>query len=176
MKNIARQLHHIAYVTWDMAKTAEFWTQVMNLKLVGHVSLPKVPSTGEDYPYMHMFFSLEDGSDLAFFEVRNVTPSNQEVGVSSALKHLSFEVATEAELQEYCQRLKAHNIAYIGPEEDSFNRCIYFFDPNQIKLKLALTLRKPGEKEAVEARQEVERWLNEKTDSQLPSGISSMII
>lgn len=159
MNNLARQLHHIAYITWDMAKTAEFWTQVMGLKLVGHVSLPRVPSTGEDFPYMHMFFTLADGGELAFFEVRNVPASPQEVGISGALKHLAFEVTSEAELDEYRARLEAQQVAYTGPEEDKFNRYLSFFDPNGIKVQLTLPLRLPNAADAAEAQRIVAEWL-----------------
>lgn len=176
MENIAQKLHHIAYITWDMAKTAQFWTEVMGLELVGHVSLPKVPSTGEDYPYLHLFFNLADGGELAFFEVRNVPQMHQEVGISSALKHLSFEVASEQDLDEYRQRLEARHIAYSCPEEDSFNRYIYFFDPNEIKVQISLPLRTPKAGDAAAAQRLVEEWLAQHADASFPLGLESAVV
>ncbi len=176
MENIAQQMHHIAYVTWDMDKTAHFWSHIMGLELVAHVSKPKVPSTGEDYPYLHMFFKLANGGDLAFFEVRNVPQNPQEVGISSALKHVSFEVSSEADLEEYRRRLEENGIAYTGPEEDSFNRYITFFDPNEIKVQLSLPLRSLNEQDAEAAHKLIEAWTAQKPDSQLPMGIASAIV
>lgn len=176
MQNIAQKLHHIAYITWDMAKTAQFWTEVMGLELVGHVSLPKVPSTGEDYPYLHLFFNLADGGELAFFEVRNVPPLHQEVGIASAFKHLSFEVASERDLDEYRQRLEAHNIAYSDPEEDNFSRYIFFFDPNEIKVQISLPLRALREDDAVAARRLVEEWQAQYAAVTFPPGLESAVV
>jgi catechol 2,3-dioxygenase-like lactoylglutathione lyase family enzyme len=140
IENFAMRLHHVAYATWDMPKTVEFWTKVMNLKLKAHVAEEFVPTSGMYQPFLHLFFGMADGSDLAFFELRDLPKTEQEVGISRSFKHIAFEVESAAELEDYCQRLVAHNVPFYGPEEDTFNRYIYFFDPNEIKVQIALPL------------------------------------
>ncbi|CAM5231191.1 hypothetical protein SALBM311S_11703 [Streptomyces alboniger] len=63
-------LSHQAYVTHDVEATVEFYEKIMGMPLVDSVIGDKVPSTGDDFPYFHIFFRQGDGSTIAFFERR----------------------------------------------------------------------------------------------------------
>jgi catechol 2,3-dioxygenase-like lactoylglutathione lyase family enzyme len=61
-------LNHAAWVTHDVAATTEFYTKVMGMELASTIFDDKVPSTGDAFPYFHIFFRMQDGSTIAFFE------------------------------------------------------------------------------------------------------------
>ena len=69
-----KQLHHVAYRCRDAKQTAEFYTRVLGLEYVMALSEDRVPSTGEPHPYMHVFFRMDDGSYVAFFEIPESPP------------------------------------------------------------------------------------------------------
>ncbi len=53
-----RRLNHVAYVMNDAAETTRFYQGVMGLPLVAFVIDDKIPSTGDEFPYSHLFFEL----------------------------------------------------------------------------------------------------------------------
>ena len=57
-----RMLNHAAYVTHDVEATARFYTEVMGMELASTIFDDKVPSTGDAFPYFHIFFRMQDGS------------------------------------------------------------------------------------------------------------------
>ena len=66
---LVKQLHHVAYRCKDAKETAKFYTDVLGLKYTMAYSADFVPSTQETSPHFHLFFEMEDGSCVAFFEV-----------------------------------------------------------------------------------------------------------
>ena len=58
-------LNHAAYVTHDVAATADFYTRIMGMELASTVFDDSIPSTGDQIPYFHIFFRMQDGSTLA---------------------------------------------------------------------------------------------------------------
>ena len=69
-----RMLNHAAYVTHDVAATADFYTRILGMELASSIFDDHVPSTGDDFPYFHIFFRMADGSTIAFFEVADLPP------------------------------------------------------------------------------------------------------
>ena len=69
-----RMLNHAAYVTHDVAATADFYTRILGMELASTIFDDHVPSTGDDFPYFHIFFRMADGSTIAFFEVADLPP------------------------------------------------------------------------------------------------------
>ena len=57
-----RMLNHAAYVTHDVAATADFYTRILGMELASTLFDDHVPSTGDDFPYFHIFFRMADGS------------------------------------------------------------------------------------------------------------------
>ena len=62
-----QMLNHVAWVTSDIVGTVDFYTRIMGMPLASTVFDDKVPSTGDDFPYFHIFFRMGDGSTIAFF-------------------------------------------------------------------------------------------------------------
>src|SRR6266446_10355695 len=63
-----KMLNHVAWVTHDVKATADFYTRIMGMELASTVYDDSVPSTGDSFPYFHIFFRMQDGSTIAFFE------------------------------------------------------------------------------------------------------------
>jgi glyoxylase I family protein len=158
MKNLAARVDHMAYVTFDMRRTVEFWTKVMGLTLVAHVFQELVPSTREYQPYLHLFFRLDDGSDIAFFQIRGMNESPQEIGICDSLRHLSLEVATEFELSDYRERLTRADVAYSGPHQDAFGTFITFYDPNDVRTQIRVPNGSISQ-ETSQAHEIVDAWV-----------------
>ena len=72
---IPRMLNHVAYVTHDAQATVDFYTGVLGMELVSTVIDDSIPSTGDPFPYFHLFFRMADGSTIAFFESPGLPPA-----------------------------------------------------------------------------------------------------
>ena len=66
-------LHHFAWRCRDAEETRHFYEDVLGLQLVHVIRLDRVPSTGEYCPYVHVFFEMADGSNIAFFDLGDAT-------------------------------------------------------------------------------------------------------
>ena len=131
-----RRLHHVAYRCNDAKETAEFYTSVLGLKYAMAVSEDRVPSTGEESPYMHIFFQMGDGSYVAFFEVPKSPPMQFDPNTPQWVQHLALDVESMEDLVEMKGRLEAAGVEVIGPTDHQICQSIYFFDPNGHRLEL----------------------------------------
>lgn len=139
------RLNHAAYTIRDAAETTHFYRDVMGLPLVGFVIDDKVPSTGDPFPYVHLFFELADGSSLAFFEsVGLPPPAKASHPAYDVFNHLALDVGTPANVDAWARHLRAHGVDVVGPIDHAVIYSVYFYDPNGIRLELTCnTLWKP---------------------------------
>ena len=91
-----KSLHHVAYRCKDAKTTADFYTKALGLEYAMAVAEDRVPSTGEQSPYMHIFFRMDDGSYVAFFELPDSPEMKQRLSSVS-----------EAMLQEWSKTKRA---------------------------------------------------------------------
>ena len=63
-------LHHFAWKCKDTHETIDFYSNILGLPHVHTIEKDNVPSTGAYAPYKHIFFQMEDGSNIAFFDVQ----------------------------------------------------------------------------------------------------------
>ena len=152
-----RGLNHLALVCRDMARTVDFYTNVLGFPLVKTVELPL--GLGQ-----HFFFDIDGGhgQTLAFFwypdppdgvdGVSHSSTDPNKFGASavSSMNHVAFDVAPE-EIEELRERLIAagvaaspivnHDDSEYGASKDVhpgvFVRSVYFRDPDDISLELA---------------------------------------
>src|SRR4029077_20793939 len=87
-----KSLHHVAYRCKDAKKTADFYTKVLDLEYAMAVSEDRVPSTGEEHPYMHIFFRMDDGSYVAFFELPEMPEMGRDGNTPLWVQHLALRV------------------------------------------------------------------------------------
>lgn len=156
-----QKLHHVAYRCNDAKETAEFYTKVLDMPYVAAVSETNVPSTGENTPYMHLFFGMADGSCIAFFELPASPPQEKDPNTPDWVQHLALEVADMDELLTAKEKLEAAGVEVVGPTDHSFCQSIYFFDPNGHRLELAVNTAAPGMMEKLQETAEpmLEKWV-----------------
>ena len=133
-----KSLHHVAYRCKDAKKTADFYTKVLDLEYYMAISEDHVPSTGEQHPYMHIFFRMDDGSYVAFFEVPESPPMGRDQNTPAWVQHLALRVPDEKTLMAYKAKLEKMGIEVVGPTDHTICKSIYFFDPNGHRLELAV--------------------------------------
>ena len=97
-----RMLNHAAYVTHDVAATADFYTRILGMELASTIFDDHVPSTGDDFPYFHIFFRMADGSTLAFFEVASLPPRAKPTHPAyEVFDHMALQAKDSAELARW---------------------------------------------------------------------------
>ncbi|BAY82387.1 glyoxalase/bleomycin resistance protein/dioxygenase [Calothrix parasitica NIES-267] len=164
MKDFQLQgINHIALVCKDMARTVDFYTNTLGLKLIKTIALP---DGGQ-----HFFFDIGNGDALAFFwfpqapkaspGIASVNPDGLNTGniatAHGSLNHLAFKVPLE-KVTEYREKLNSKGIqttpilhhadvpsGYVAePDASTFISSFYFFDPDGILLEFAANTRKLG--------------------------------
>jgi len=144
-----RGFNHLALVTDDMAKTVDFYCNVLEMPLVKGIDM-----NGHG---QHFFFDCGGGDVIAFFQwdgVRETAPGiaarqvdTTAKGVTSAhgsMNHVAVSVPLDA-FDDVVARLRSKGVAIRienAPELDALNdngwvRSAYFADPNGIALEIA---------------------------------------
>jgi catechol 2,3-dioxygenase-like lactoylglutathione lyase family enzyme len=132
-----KRIHHVAYRCRDAKETVTFYRTMLGMAFKLAIAEDRVPSTGEEDPYMHVFLDAGMGNVLAFFELPNADVMDRDRNTPEWVQHIAFEVATLADLLASKERLEAHDIEVIGPVNHGIFDSIYFFDPNGHRLELA---------------------------------------
>lgn len=160
-----RGVNHVALVCKDMAETVDFYTRVLEMKLVKTLDLPN--GRGQ-----HFFFDCGNGDTIAFFwfpnapkaapGVASMHPDYVKVGSQTAhasMNHLAISIPLE-KFDKYVERLKSKGVAVkVLNHEDSerhgseevtdktWIRSVYFRDPNGIHLEFAALTRPFNERD-----------------------------
>jgi catechol 2,3-dioxygenase-like lactoylglutathione lyase family enzyme len=155
-----RGVNHLALVCKDMARTVDFYSNVLGMPLTKTIELPG--GMGQ-----HFFFDIGGGDSLAFFwfpespeRAPGVASPARMVGEGSiatahgSMNHIAFDVAPE-KMEEYRERLQARGIKVTeivnhdnspmqvsaSVTDDVFVRSMYFFDPDGVMLEFAAWTR-----------------------------------
>lgn len=153
-------VHHVALVSSDMARTVDFYTNVLGMPLVKTLELP---GGGQ-----HFFFDCGGGHCVAFFwypdspdpapgvASAGAMPSGDIRSAIGSMNHLAFTVPTD-EFEACVERLQARGLdTMVLNHDDSestiaaemhdgvFVRSVYFRDPDGILLELACWTRALG--------------------------------
>jgi catechol 2,3-dioxygenase-like lactoylglutathione lyase family enzyme len=158
-----RGINHLALVCRDMARTVDFYSNVLGMPLVKTIALPA--GMGQ-----HFFFDCGGGDCLAFFWFPDApdgvpgisAPAGRpdQGSLTSAvgsMNHVAFDVAPER-IEEYRARLVAAGVdcTEVANHDDSewgisdelhpgvFVRSVYFLDPDGILLEFACWTRPLG--------------------------------
>ncbi|MFI4933624.1 MAG: VOC family protein [Caulobacterales bacterium] len=151
-----RGVNHLALVCKDMARTVEFYRDVLGMPLTKTIDLPQ--GMGQ-----HFFFDIGNGDSLAFFWFPGAPEAKPGISSPQALpgegsmitahgsmNHIAFDVPVER-FDEYYERLKSKGIAVSRimnhdnskhqvsetVTDDVFVRSVYFFDPDGVCLEFA---------------------------------------
>lgn len=159
-----RGINHLALVCRDMARTVDFYTDVLGMPLIKTIELPF--DMGQ-----HFFFDIGNGDSLAFFwfpdapesspgvaSPRTLPSGGELVTAVGSMNHVAFDVPAD-KIDEYLEKLRAkgidaadvlnHDDSEFGatkePHPGTFVRSIYFFDPDGILLEFAAWTRDLGD-------------------------------
>lgn len=127
-------IHHTALRCFDAEASRRFYEDVLGLdfsaaQVFDHNGL-------EPVDFMHVFFRMQDGDFLAFFDApADLQPDYyQRYGQMDFRKTL--KVRTEAELLDVAERLSAADVEYTGPITHELGKSIFFKDPDGIHLEV----------------------------------------
>lgn len=159
-----RMLNHAAWVTHDVAATADFYIRIMGMELACTVIGDSVPSTGDDFPYFHIFFRMQDGSTIAFFEAPGLperTPAPHPA--YRIFDHLALQAENREEVDQWKKWLLENGIDVVGPtDHDGLIYSIYFYDPNDLRLEITTPLDPDWNRHTEQARLDITRWVETK--------------
>lgn len=136
---LCKKLHHAAFRCRDARETVDFYTRVLGLKFSHAMGEDHVPSTGRYSPHIHIFFEMEDGSHIAFFECPRDEGevSGRDAATPGWIQHFAFEVDSVETVLKAQAELQAQGLSVVGPtNHDDFITSIYFFDPSGHRLEL----------------------------------------
>ena len=159
-----RMLNHLGYVTHDVAATADFYTRILGMELASTIFDDQVPSTGEDFPYFHIFFRMADGSTIAFFECTDLPPPAKSTHPAyDTFNHAALQVGSQKELRRWYDWLKQNGVEVLGPvHHKGIIESIYFHDPNGIRLELTIPLDKEWNRHTRQGYADLELWVETK--------------
>lgn len=143
---LCQSLHHAAFRCKDAKETVDFYTNVLGLEFIHAMGEDHVPSTGAYSPHIHIFFQMEDGSCIAFFELPNDpgAASGRDPETPGWVQHFAFRVKDMDTLLAAKQDLEAKGVKVLGPvNHDDFLQSIYFFDPSGHRLELSVHTATP---------------------------------
>ena len=160
-----QQLHHFAYRARDAEETRRFYEDILGLPLYHIIQSEVVPSTGEYCPYTHLFFRLQDGSFIAFFDLGDDQAAQPSPNTPSWVNHIAFRVNSSDELEAMKARLLAHDVEVIGVVDHHIFKSIYFFDPNGVRLELSAQVANEFQmlEESKTAHARLDEWTARKT-------------
>ena len=133
-----QKLHHVAYRCTNAAQTVDFYTRLLGLELAHALTNDYVPSIKQYNPHLHIFFAMEDGSYIAFFEVPMAAPAQKDPNTPAWVQHLALEVKDMDTLLAGKRRLEEAGVEVIGPTDHGFCKSIYFFDPSGHRLEMTV--------------------------------------
>jgi glyoxylase I family protein len=138
-----QRIHHVAYRCKDAKETVDWYRRVRGMDYTTAFAEDKVPSTGEDDTYMHVFLDAGGGNVLAFFELPTQPEMDRDRNTPGWVQHIAFEVADLDALLAAKAHVEAQGIEVLGPTYHGIFKSIYFFDPNGHRLELACNIGTP---------------------------------
>ncbi len=125
-------LHHNAYRCRDAEQTRRFYEDFLGLPLVNAFEIKETKS-GRQTQVLHLFFQMDDGSCLAFFESPGA-PFDFKAQHDYDL-HIAVEVAHDV-LEPMLAKGKQAGIESRGIADHDGIHSIYFRDPNGYVIEL----------------------------------------
>ena len=159
-----RMLNHAAWVTHDVAATADFYVRILGMELASTIFDDHVPSTGDRFPYFHIFFRMADGSTIAFFECADLPPrAKSSHPAYDVFDHIALQVQGPEELDRWCDWLRQNAVDFLGPvDHKGMIKSIYFHDPNGLRLELTTPLDPQWNRHTEQGYADLKRWVDTK--------------
>ncbi|MSQ52995.1 MAG: VOC family protein [Betaproteobacteria bacterium] len=159
-----KMLNHAAFVTHDAAATADFYIRIMGMEIAHTVVDDFIPSTETEFPFIHLFFRMGDGSTVAFFESPMLPPpAKSSHPVYDIFNHFAFQVNTREEVGQWKAWLDKNGVESRGPvDHDGQFLSLYFHDPAGIRLEVTMPTDPKWNRYTEEARRDLAYWVDAK--------------
>ncbi|WP_194722680.1 VOC family protein [Noviherbaspirillum malthae] len=157
-------LHHFAWRCRDAEETRRFYEDLLGMRLVHVIKADHVPSTGEYCPYVHIFFEMADGSNIAFFDLGDGQSAQPSQNTPSWVNHIALKLKSLEELAAMKRRLEDAGVEVVGVTDHHFVRSIYFFDPNGFRMEFTVPVGTAEQHKEYEdtAHAKINEWTREK--------------
>lgn len=165
---LPRMLNHYARVTHDVGATADFYARILGMEVASTIMDDHVPSTGDAFPYFHIFFRMGDGSTMAFFECPDLPkPAASSHPAYDVFDHIALEVTDGDELIHWKEWLVSQGVEVLGPvDHKGIIQSIYFHDPNGYRLELTTPIDPQWNRHHEQAQIDLNLWLEAKEKAQ----------
>jgi glyoxylase I family protein len=158
---IPSRLHHHAFVVADQERTRHFYEDVLGLPLVA-TWCERENLRGKVREYCHTFFSLADGSALAFFQFADAADyAELAAATPKSLNHVALAV-DQAGQAELIRRLEAHEVRY-RVVDHGYCRSLYISDPDGLAVEFtcdASDAEQINARRQADAHSDLRRWLD----------------
>lgn len=165
MSVMIQKLHHAAYRCRDAEQTRQFYEDFLGLPLVNAFEIRET-KTGRQTNTLHLFFQMDDGSNIAFFETTD-HPFEFKDQHDYDL-HLAVQVSYE-DMEAMMAKGKAAGREVRGIADHGFIHSIYFRDPNGYVVELTAPV--PGHEDVMDvdkngskARAALDAWVAKRAD------------
>jgi glyoxylase I family protein len=125
-------ISHIDLTVTDRDRSERFYTEVLGFEVVKRVDGDEFRLADMQHPGLRNGICVRQpipGDETRFDELR------------AGLDHLSFRVASRAELERWQQHLAAHGVNYTPIVDAPYGAVLVFRDPDNIQLEL---MAEPG--------------------------------
>jgi len=155
-----QKLHHAAYRCRDAEQTRQFYEDFLGLPLANAFEIHET-KTDRATNTLHLFFQMDDGSNIAFFETtdRDFEFKDQH----DYDLHVAVQVTYE-DMERMLAKGRAAGMEVRGIADHGFIHSIYFRDPNGYVVELTAPV--PGhedvmdpEKNGSRARAALDAWV-----------------
>ncbi len=148
-----KKLHHSAYRCKNTNENINFYVNFLGMKLSKAFIITNT-KTNRKTNVLHSFFSLNDGSAIAFFEDPN-TYFNFKHQRDFDL-HIAFGVSLK-DLTVYLEKAKIFGIETRGISDHGFIKSGYFRDPNGYVIELTV----PNKNSRKQTKKEIDKIIKE---------------
>ena len=157
-------LYHYAHPCRDAEETRHFYEDILGLPLVNFMTADRVPSTGEEMPYAHLFFEMGDGSYIAFFDLGKNVLAVPSPNTPDWVHHFAIETSSVEDVLTLRERLVENDVTVTPLVDHHFVKSIYFFDPNGLRLEVNARTEPPQylADAAAAARPALDEWTRSK--------------
>jgi len=156
--SMIKGLHHNAYRCRNSEETRKFYEDFLGLPLVKAFPIGET-KTGRETQALHTFYQMDDGSNLAFFEVPDMDFDFKEQHDYDL--HIALEVSYD-DMMRMFEKGKNFGIETRGVADHGFIESIYFRDPNGYVIELTAPVPgkplKTDQETRKEARAVLGKW------------------
>ena len=145
-----------SFIGYDLAATHRFYTEVLRRPLVYAQTSDYLPGSDDYAPHIEVRYALDDGSTINFIVFKGEPPDAARR--LHPLRHFAFEVADLDTLHRWREHILSRGVDVIGEIDHGVAMSIYFFDPNEIRLELCVSMIAFDADEERKAQRTYDEW------------------